>query len=509
MGLQGITVMKETTTNKNIEALRHANVLHKHQIAMLYNIYPDLTTWDITTLKHIMSCRFYSEEGYVYIGSENLIKKWKAITEKECGYSENKTYSVEKALTLLMQKIPGLIIETTPWEMPENGEPGECRKIISIVMPPALIAILYPKTEDNYLKDGLVNIATGKVIPISDINKFQDTLLNEIDKVNANAPHPWLVELLYILNHQSTRLWNFDKDRIEDVRRDMFNIDNGLVAKSYLSMLENIICSPRPLYTFSEKTMRPCPHRASILTLPTIYRNYLTPEAIDVDLKSAQAACIARIWNTPLLLSILLSDESLWDYICDRWDIELPKERKKKLAKTAFYSVDFGSRIQSLFHKQMNTRGQEAEARDSFMKIDVIDEIYKARELRYNAIRNGELEIVDAFGRELAKLGVKNSAKATRSIMAIEMQSLEQSLLVEVFRDLAKYKNSDNGWNCIAMQSDGFSFVAHKRRNTDTVLRRLQKLVDEKAKKLGIITKLEVKPYNPEMCNYSGTINKR
>jgi hypothetical protein len=104
-----------------------------------------------------------------------------------------------------------------------------------------------------------------------------------------------------------------------------------------LTFLESIELQPQPFYGFAERSTRLVPQGCSLATIKSSLRRVLTQEWTEMDLKNAQLAINAKLWELPETQAFLQTGESWWDSLFEWFGIEA-NEEIKALFKDATYA---------------------------------------------------------------------------------------------------------------------------------------------------------------------------
>lgn len=414
-----------------------------------------------------------AQEGKLMIGQEIL-----ASLENKFDQLVSGNYSAISFLTDYWSDV--LSFEISDWSYSE----GKARVVEDIEWPDELAVLL--QQELNKLpgeKEDPVFFISGE--PRSE-RKIK--ALVELEKTQANSFIETATrnkELLMYL----TELNSYRYTRALKNVKYALDVVKALPTKSQgreLKILGRLFDNAQPLYKTTEKSVRIFPMYDNLLALKREVRQALAQDWIECDLRSAQLAIVARLWNLPLVNEFLAKNQSIWEHLAKQLNIELSPELKKALKHEFLYPLCFGESkrvlkqvVTDIFEKGMGIE----DAFDTLFGLPIMQEIWKGRAKRIQRIYK-EWGLRDAFGDWLPMK--KHDKKAAISLLAQEAQSYELSLLLPVL-DLAKASNDNLA--IIAWQHDGFSAVCKK--NEEIWVPAMKQVVKNKAAELGINTVLE------------------
>ncbi len=295
-------------------------------------------------------------------------------------------------------------------------------------------------------------------------------------------------EAIQYLNDRPTNSFTAMLAHLDEARSEARQIENKQTRREALRSLAAIEENPKPLYVPSEsgRTVR---FFSAMQRLPREVRKRLTQDWVSVDLKSAQLAIVARLWDIPLVEGFLASGESVWGYLQDELEL-VRSEENKAIVKQALYATVFGGERskRGAVHRDVGLKLLgDATFAERFYAIPLIDELYKAREGAANRILldGGS---ADAFGNWVSIPADRNGKPRPRSTLASIAQSYELYLLEPVFREAFNGKG-------VAIQLylfDGLCLSFTDRQRAAAKLERLQEKVEARAKGFGMLTALEV-----------------
>lgn len=208
--------------------------------------------------------------------------------------------------------------------------------------------------------------------------------------------------------------------------------DGQITARSesiQLSALELMMSYPQPFYQPVDKSARIYPMGRSAIQLKREIRKEYARRMgwLSYDLESAQFAIIAKVWDVPVLTDFLKSGAKLWPYLAEKMEFE-----NKELFKETVYKLAFGASMNRMTKdgplRQWTELGLKNEYKQ-FLKIDVIQSLYEAREQRKDRIQL-ERQTTDAFGNTV--LLAEIDGYTVETLLAMEIQSYEMKIMLSL-----------------------------------------------------------------------------
>lgn len=253
-----------------------------------------------------------------------------------------------------------------------------------------------------------------------------------------------------------------------------------------LNLLNAIYNNCQPFYKPVEKSVRIFSFNENILGLKKSVKQNLLPGLIECDLKSAQLAIAATLWNIPEIKEFLSEKKSIWDELADCYGLKLNPDLKSIL-KNCLYATMYGMlpvNLKSMLNQHLGTF-------DPFFNNNIIKLLLKERNKQFNQISDCG-GATSCFGNFLS-----TSKFSRRSILAQLAQAIELKLLYPIIK-LARENTDCNGFSILLFQHDGFSWLPHRTSCKRKWSYILNNVVYESARSLGINTSLEVTydPYN-------------
>jgi hypothetical protein len=259
----------------------------------------------------------------------------------------------------------------------------------------------------------------------------------------------------------------------------------GTERQRELRILRHVECQPQPFYgaTPKENTVRLFSY-AHIAQLRREVRKVFTQGWIEADLRCAQLAICARLWEVHSVLEFLYQNGNIWEYLYAH--LRLPREFQqaaKPALKQAVYSVCYGMkqvRIRSLLARNLVKNGVNREYAGGFLSIPFICDVLLAREEALQRVI-GDGGARTCYGKTLQIAGDVQA----RDILAQLAQSWEMKLIYPAFALTANHPCC----KIMLYQFDGFS-AQFTRRPTGWACR-IKEAVDARAKEFGVPTWLE------------------
>ena len=261
---------------------------------------------------------------------------------------------------------------------------------------------------------------------------------------NTSQHRKELTDLLLYLNKRKNFFCKASKFAIElKAVATQMNVAGELTdhaLKGQLGILNTIISEPQPFYGDTRKTLRIFPRGASIVTLCRPLRKEMCKRMgwEVLDLRAAELAIVAKLWNVPSINNILMGSGSIWQYLDNQmgWS-------DKELFKRSIYGITFGSSVtqnrENSIVRKWKEAGKDADLA-KFLKITEIADLVNARDSMIQTIESNK-QIVDAFG-DTHTLDNKNG-RNSRSLMSCEIQSHEVKMMLGVVDIIRKANRAE------------------------------------------------------------------
>lgn len=211
------------------------------------------------------------------------------------------------------------------------------------------------------------------------------------------------------------------------------------------------------------------------------------------DLAAAQLAILAHVWGLEITGDLLASERKVWPSILNSAGLADTEENRGHIKKFV-YSTAFGKEESHLKGFATEKLGRQGSLR--LLDTPIIQELLAGRRQRQQQMRE-EGGFIDPFGvkRTLADVGERKhkgklptEEKVLSRLLAYEAQAYELALMEPVLR-LAQDTKEFRIWFWL---HDGVYFRITQPERTDYYLKKLMEAVGEKAKELGIQTRLEI-----------------
>jgi hypothetical protein len=224
---------------------------------------------------------------------------------------------------------------------------------------------------------------------------------------------------------------------------------------------------------------------ATIHQLSRQLRKTILKGTVGIDLKSAQLAIVAKLWNVKSVLRFLDDGGSIWRELLDWLGLD---EGCKPLLKRAIYALIFGMYQGCLMRLlEFGTRTESGiglERAVRFFDHGIIADLLKSRGRQLRSIRS-DRGVEDAFGNWIDL----KPGRDAKSLLAQQAQSYELDIMLAMCPILdAEQRNV----NVVSWLHDGAAIHIQDRNERDRIIRRLSKAIDARADELRIPTHLEV-----------------
>lgn len=292
------------------------------------------------------------------------------------------------------------------------------------------------------------------------------------------------VKLMDYMNAVPSKIFSSVVRHMPQAYRYARAIENDQARILALKELHIIEDQPKPFYKYVDNSVRIFSRTYSLTTVDGDIRTILTPDLIELDLKSSQFAIVSKTWDIPELYGFLSAGGSIWSELLEH--MGLGPEWKPTIKK-AGYSTVFGEERKNTLAKLI-AAGVPPEAAKRFHTHRFMKEVLRIREIQLSDIR-GNNGAFDCFGRWLSL----NPKKKGRSVLAQLAQAVELWLLETVI-DLAieEARKAKPEFRIVLWQHDGFSIWVRQKSRRDLWIRRLQEAVRLRAMEMDIPTMLEV-----------------
>jgi len=426
-----------------------------------------------------------SQTGAVRVGSQIIAR----ALGKSAVYHAKRFNAGKYLHHFLQDVIPGiatLVVDeqgrewsTSTWVLRSDGssfksEDGKERRVL-INWPSEVKTILEKEINKEY-KDEKVYISNGLKRNSGKERQYLKLILEECQQEIEILDCEPAKEIASYLNSLPTN--NFTKllENFEEARKEANRLE-GHAKFQQLLILDTIMEAPKPFVKPSERTDRLFGRGANLANLKKDVRKVLTKGWYEADLKSAQLAIVATLWDIPEVKDFLKTGESFWSNILEFLGAPL---EAKSLIKDYTYGVIFGmsrERLETELTEELKKFGVD----NKFLSHPIISSLLKAR-TKYIQKVKAQGYIIDAFGK---KFSVKNDVL---SLIARQAQSYEMALIHPVFQ-LAEQTED---FSIQLYQFDGVSLKFHNSSRKDHWINLISEVVAKKAEELNIYTSLDI-----------------
>ncbi len=441
--------------------------------SIIYSIYPTLNT-------NKAYAKFFE---YLLLGTYRCKITGKLIISREIlGQLENISKKTVTQRNYTGQTIlDSFAAEILPITVYDYSYSEDLARTVEVDFPPAIQSALIAEYQGKWKDDKKVYFVSGEVYTTNTRKRERDNMRKIADTYMANNKKTGV--LLSYLNslppHRFTKLL----DNMKDAYKLLDDISNPVVFVQQYKLLRAIEDQSQPFYKPVDNTTRVFSLNESLLNLKGSIRKTLCKGWYDADLKSAQLAIIAVLWDIPYVYTMLTKTTGVWNYFLDYFGVDVQyRQQLKEAVKEPLYSCAYGmgrKNLQKMADMNLAEIGI-SQGGDMFMKSELIATILDARDKQTNMVRRHK-GVYDAFGNHIS-----TSDYNTRSILAQQAQSYELRLLWPAI-ELAM---STKDFMITAFMHDGCAFDFTRR--SDSWIDRITSAVQEEADLLNIPTELEV-----------------
>lgn len=224
-------------------------------------------------------------------------------------------------------------------------------------------------------------------------------------------------------------------------------------------LLTSLFDFAQPLYRPTLHSLRIFPFGENLLSLKREVRQAYTRDWVECDLRSAQLAIIAKLWDVPEVNEFLETGQSIWEYLANTLGLKLSPELKKALKNQFLYPLTFGRskrEMQSILTDVFEKHFGVSQAFETLFSLPLTRAIWRARAKQVRKYYK-EHEVKTCFGDWL-KLDYKNRSHVL-SLLAQQAQAVELKLLLSVVRAAQQFPAEVI---LTAWQHDGFSLTSRK-----------------------------------------------
>ena len=208
------------------------------------------------------------------------------------------------------------------------------------------------------------------------------------------------------------------------------------------------------------------------------------------DLSNAHLVIAARLWGLEGILSLLKREKSIWPYLLR--ELQLTLDAKDDL-KEIIYATVYGMHETNV--KGMITREFGREVTDRYFRLELIAQLFAAREIHMSRIKNDGF-ICDAFGKKHFLSDVSRGSplpeeekgaedKAVRTLVSHEVGSYELRVMAAASKIV---KDAGREVVIILWLHDGIyvKFKDTRKSRMDTWKKRIKHAVEAEARALNL-----------------------
>lgn len=278
------------------------------------------------------------------------------------------------------------------------------------------------------------------------------------------------------------------------------NQEKAASRSQSLGILLAMRLQPLQYYAASrkDKTRRIFPAHTGFGMLPHAVVAVLARDWYDFDLRNAQLAIVASLWNVPAVTAFLIHGGRIWEELCQHLDWPQDAAHKKPV-KTALYAIIYGARDRNLpqliAEEHANHPALAAMGPAVFVKRLLRHPLIAALIQRRDA-RMAEVEAqggsYDCYS-EYIPLPYKADPRGLRrpqasSVLAQEAQAMEFAIVSAAF-ELAQ---TTKEFTIIHWAHDGFTISIRDQRRAASWIAKIIASVNERAANYGVCTELEL-----------------
>ena len=372
-----------------------------------------------------------------------------------------------------------------------KGSEGLCRVISALEIPNDIQSLWDALNGANFGDEGTVYLDTGTAAISRNRTRLMKRLEREAMEKTEAAPNEITKRVLIYMNSLNSCRFSELVKNLPKVRAEAEKL-RGYAREQQEHAIMSFGACPKPFYHSLAHGPRIAQTGSGLLGFKREYRPIIAPDWIELDLKSAQAAFIAKEWgDTPILESLLErglddSEFSLWAHLFNSMGLK-SNDAMKRMMKDAFYGIMYGAgkaKIAETFDKKIG----RPELADAFFGLPLIEEIVSRRKKRVKWLIEKK-EVTDCLGMTYR---VPNGKRAL-SVLASMSQSWEMKLLEGCYDMAIEESEKKNPRFAIALsQHDGFSLASIRKRDEGRWSREMNASVVRIAKEHGILTRLEI-----------------
>lgn len=361
---------------------------------------------------------------------------------------------------------------------------SQCRTLHNFALPPVVDEAREAEAQRRWRRDERVYLRNGlKVTPRQ--QQRQRAVLQEAVAIYAqDATEAQKKVMAYLHARSSNQYTAIVRKNCELASAAARKLEDRGTRNQAEMTIKSLLDQSVPFYRPSGrgKSTRLFPLGDSLATLPSSIRRALLGDWYELDLKSAQFAIAAKLWNIDLINDFLRSGGDVWPELIAYFD----GQAEKSFLKERVYQVINGGGKRSTMQILDWVVGEGAGA--YFFRHPFIAALWKGRAEAFKSIilDRGTL---DAFGSrvELEWIdGNRGRRPDLGSVVSQQAQSYELKLLLPVY-ELAE---TTDKFSVMLHQHDGLTVAIPDKRREALWLSRIVGAVQAQADALGIHTRL-------------------
>lgn len=347
-----------------------------------------------------------------------------------------------------------------------------------------------------------VFFVSGRVANRKEMSKFHKRMRQRSQRLTP-INHPAIPVIRYLAD-RSERIY---RDKVSmNIGEARATVDQFPVAPPNVSpwrrnqhrVLDQLMQRPKPIYvtSFNGNTDRIFATPSGYMGLKKQVRNVLLSGWYDFDIRNAQLAICAHLWDVPTAVQFLNTGVSIWDELMRHLRISSRIRQTdpatygdiKGSLKATLYSCMFGMAIRDIRFRLNHEyilwqHGHDVTQR--FLSHPVVSALLEAREVKLSELRsNGYAET--CFGR---RIPIESYPEDARSALAQQAQALELELLLPVIQ-VAQRSNKEA--QIVLWCHDGFVAAIRQASRGCLWRNRIVEAVKGRAIELGMDVEMEV-----------------
>jgi len=371
-----------------------------------------------------------------------------------------------------------------------NALAGKARAVAAVEFPNEVLDIAQRMRRTQLPLSGRIALDTGEQWNPSARRTHRLQTREDSLEACASVENPDAIRLLQMLNEGSSNRWAKVDGLVNDLRSAAEKLDPE--RREYaLNVIAKIEVQPTPFFRPVERTSRIYPVGTTVLGLPRELRKEMVRllEWRSLDLRSAQLAIVANLWEIESLQRFLQTGQSFWMEMLNHLHLG---DEEKPVIKNALYALTFGESERKSKERFVSSFVDGGALWGLWRSHPLISDLYRARKRVIDSYQRaggahdayGKWWPVQGFHAENESGQTYQSSNA-RSVMATVAQSYELKLLSPVIDIL---EGGDRRVRLMFWLHDGLTVSIPENRRY--VVQQMQDAVREQAVRLGIETEL-------------------